>query len=64
MGMPTYINVCFSSFSVINRVFGVLLRDALLPLVETFTCLFSPPLLKLAVLIVHPTRGIKGVLWT
>jgi len=62
MGMPTYINVCFSSFSVIDRVFGVLLRDALLPLVEAFACLFAPPLLKLAVLIVHPTRRVESML--
>ena len=62
--MPTYINVCFSSFSVIDRVFGVLLRDTLLPLVEAFACLVGPPLLKLAVLVVHPTRRVEGVLYT
>jgi len=61
-GTPTYINVRFSSFSVIDRVFGVLLRDALLPLVEAFAGLFGPPFLELAVLIVHPTRRVEGVL--
>ena len=62
MRMPTYINVRLSSFSIIDRVFGILLRDALLPLVEAFARLLGPPLLELAVLIVHATRRVKGVL--
>jgi hypothetical protein len=54
--------VSLSAFSVIDRVFGVLLRDTLLPLVEAFARLFGPPLLELAVLVVQATRRVEGVL--
>lgn len=51
-----------TTFAVINRVFGVLLRDALLPLVETFTRLFGPPFLELAILVVQATGRVEIVL--
>jgi hypothetical protein len=60
--MRTYINVYLSAFSVVDRVFRVLLRDALLPLIELFARLFGPPFLELAVLVVQTARGVKGVL--
>ena len=60
--MRKYINVGLSSFSVIDCIFGVLLRDTLLSLVEAFACLVCPPLLELAVLIVQATRRVECVL--
>ena len=60
--MRTYVNMSLSSFSVIDRVSGVLLRDALLPLLETFARLFGPPLLEPAVLVVQAARRVEGVL--
>jgi len=62
--MRTYINVSLSSFSVIDRIFGVLFRDTLLPLVEAFARLFGPPLLEFPILVVQATRRVEGVLWT
>jgi len=60
--MQTYINVGRSALPIIDRVFGVLPRDALLPLVETFACLVGPPLLELAILVVQTARRVEGVL--
>ena len=52
-----------SAFSVIDRIFGVLLRDTLLPLVEAFARLFGPPLLEFAVLVIQAARRVEGVLY-
>ena len=45
-----------------SRRTRVLVNDALLPLVEAFTSLVRPPLLQLAVLVVHAACGVEGVL--
>ena len=58
----TYVNTSLSAFTVVNRVFGVLLRDALLPLVETFARFISPPFLEFAVLVVQATGRVESVL--
>lgn len=58
----TYINVSLSTFTVIDRVFGELLRDTLLLFVERFARLFGPPLLKFAILVVQATGRVESVL--
>jgi hypothetical protein len=60
--MRTYVHVGLSAFPVINRVFGVLLRDTLLSLVEAFTRLFGPPLFEFAVLVVQASRRVESML--
>ena len=57
-----YVNVGLSAFAIVDRIFGVLLRDALLPLVEPFTRLFGPPFFELAILVVQATGRIESVL--
>lgn len=60
--MRTYVHIGLSAFAVIDRVFGVLLRDALLSFVEAFARLFSPPFLEFAILVVQASRRVESML--
>ena len=51
-----------ATLAVVDRVGRILLDNAALNLIEPLTRSIRPPFFELAVLVVHATSGVKGVL--